>query len=118
MAADRVASGTGHEAARRRRRCRAVVSAFASPTAVRGSLVPLAVPSLPGDAGVSAIGFIAAMAVSSTSVDLSPFSTRGALVLADAKSIDRDLFFRQPMMYGAVVTLVAEMLVWLLFVVL
>ena len=96
----------------------AVVSAFASSTAVLGSLIPLAVPFLQGDAGVSAIGFIAAMAVSSTIVDVSPFSTNGALVLANARGIDRDKFFRQLMMYGGIVTLVAPAIVWLLFVVL
>lgn len=96
----------------------AVVSAFASSTAVLGSLIPLAVPFLQGDSGVSAIGFIAAMAVSSTIVDVSPFSTNGALVLANAKGVDRDVFFRQLMVYGAIVTLVAPVVVWLLFVVL
>jgi di/tricarboxylate transporter len=96
----------------------AVVSAFASSTAVLGSLIPLAVPFLQGDAGVSAIGFIAAMAVSSTIVDVSPFSTNGALVLANAKGVDRDVFFRQLMVYGAIVTVVAPVVVWLLFVVL
>lgn len=96
----------------------AVVSAFASSTAVLGSLIPLAVPFLQGDASVGAVGFIAAMAVSSTVVDVSPFSTNGALVLANAKGVDRDVFFRQLMIYGAIVTVVAPVLVWLLFVVL
>lgn len=96
----------------------AVVSAFASSTAVLGSLIPLAVPFLQGEAGVSAIGFIAAMAVSSTIVDVSPFSTNGALVLANAKGVDRNVFFRQLMTYGAIVTVVAPVVVWLLFVVL
>jgi di/tricarboxylate transporter len=96
----------------------AVVSAFASSTAVLGSLIPLAVPFLQGDTGVGAIGFIAAMAVSSTIVDVSPFSTNGALVLANAKGVDRDVFFRQLMVYGAIVTVVAPVVVWLLFVVL
>ena len=41
---------------------------------------------------VSAIGFIAAMAVSSTIVDVSPFSTNGALVLANAQGVDREVF--------------------------
>ena len=96
----------------------AVVSAFASSTAVLGSLIPLAVPFLQGDHGVSAIGFIAAMAVSSTIVDVSPFSTNGALVLANARGVSRDVFFRQLMIYGAAVTVIAPVLVWLLFVVL
>ena len=96
----------------------AVVSAFASSTAVLGSLIPLAVPFLQGDAGVGAVGFIAAMAVSSTIVDVSPFSTNGALVLASAQGVDRDVFFRRLLVYGAIVTVVAPVVVWLLFVVL
>jgi len=95
----------------------AVVSAFASSTAVLGSLIPLAVPFLQAGTGVSAVGFIAAMAVSSTIVDVSPFSTNGALVLANAQGVDRDAFFRQLMAYGAIVTILAPVVVWLLFIV-
>jgi di/tricarboxylate transporter len=95
----------------------AVVSAFASSTAVLGSLIPLAVPFLQAGTGVSPIGFIAAMAVSSTIVDVSPFSTNGALVLANARNVDRDVFFRRLLAYGALVTVAAPVVVWLLFVV-
>jgi di/tricarboxylate transporter len=97
----------------------AVVSAFASSTAVLGSLIPLAVPFLQAGTGVSPVGFIAAMAVSSTIVDVSPFSTNGALVLANApESVDRDRFFRQLVTYGALVTVLAPVVLWFLFVVL
>jgi di/tricarboxylate transporter len=95
----------------------AVVSAFASSTAVLGSLIPLAVPFLQAGTGVSPIGFIAAMAVASTIVDVSPFSTNGALVLANARNVDRDAFFRRLLAYGALVTVVAPVVVWLVFVV-
>src|SRR5215207_10091805 len=94
----------------------AVVSAFASSTAVLGSLIPLAVPFLQSGTGVSPVGFVAAMGVSSTIVDVSPFSTNGALVLANARGIDRDKFFRQLLAYGALVTVVAPIVVWALFV--
>ena len=96
----------------------AVVSAFASSTAVLGSLIPLGVPFLTGDNSSMAIGFIAAMAVSSTIVDVSPFSTNGALVLANAKGMDRDRFFRLLLLYGVAVTVIAPVVVWGLFVVL
>jgi di/tricarboxylate transporter len=95
----------------------AVVSAFASSTAVLGSLIPLAVPFLQAGTGVSAIGFIAAMAVASTIVDVSPFSTNGALVLANAQGVDRDVFFRRLLGYGALVTVVAPVVLWLIFIV-
>lgn len=96
----------------------AVVSAFASSTAVLGSLIPLAVPFLQAGTGVGAVGFIAGMAVASTIVDVSPFSTNGALVLANATGVDKQAFFRKLLSYGALVTLVAPVVLWLLFVVL
>ena len=96
----------------------AVVSAFASSTAVLGSLIPLAVPFLQQGTGVDAIGFIAAMAVSSTIVDVSPFSTNGALVLANAQGVNRETFLRHLMIYGAIITIAAPVVVWLLFIVL
>ncbi len=95
----------------------AIVSAFASSVGVLGATIPLAVPFLlAGDVG--AIGFVAALAVASTIVDVSPFSTNGALVVANAQNVDREAFFRTLLVYGAVITLVAPLLVWLLFVVL
>ena len=48
---------------------------------------------------------------------MSPFSTNGALVLANAQNVDRDAFFRQLLVYGAIIMLVAPLVVWLLFVV-
>jgi di/tricarboxylate transporter len=95
----------------------AIVSAFASSTAVLGSIIPLAVPFLLGGTGVSAIGFVAALAVSSTIVDVSPFSTNGALVLANAQGVDKDVFFRQLLWYAAAVTVIAPVVLWFLFVV-
>ena len=62
--------------------------------------------------------FVAALAVASTIVDVSPFSTNGALVLANAHGVDPDRFFRQLLAYGALVTAVAPIVVWLIFVVL
>jgi len=55
--------------------------------------------------------------VSSTIVDVSPFSTNGALVLANAQGVDRDLFFRRLLAYGALVTAAAPVVVWLAFIV-
>jgi di/tricarboxylate transporter len=96
----------------------AIVSAFASSTAVLGSIIPLAVPFLQGGSGVGAVGFVAALAVSSTIVDVSPFSTNGALVLANAQGIDKNKFFRQLLAYAAAVTVIAPVILWLVFVVL
>jgi di/tricarboxylate transporter len=91
----------------------AVVSAFASSTAVLGSLIPLAVPFLQAGTGVSPIGFIAAMAVPSTIVDVSPFSTNGAIMLANRPdTITEPVYYKQILTYGALVTAVGPLLVW------
>jgi len=93
-----------------------VVSAFASSTALLGAIIPLAVPFLQaGEA--SAIGVIAALAVSSTVVDVSPFSTNGALVLANAEEEGRDQFYKRLLAFGAVVVAVAPLVTWLVLVV-
>jgi Na+/H+ antiporter NhaD/arsenite permease-like protein len=93
----------------------AVVSAFASSTALLGAIIPLAVPFLlAGEVG--AIGVIAALGVSSTVVDVSPFSTNGALVLANAHEDDRDRVYKQLLAFGAAVVLVAPPVAWLVMI--
>ncbi|HWU10583.1 MAG TPA: SLC13 family permease [Streptomyces sp.] len=94
----------------------AIVSAFASSVGIMGALIPLAVPFL-AQGEIGAVGMIAALAVSATVVDVSPFSTNGALVLAAAPDIDRERFFRQLMVYGAVVVAVVPLAAWLVLVV-
>ncbi|MYW67039.1 hypothetical protein GTY65_23635 [Streptomyces sp. SID8379] len=93
----------------------AIVSAFASSVGIMGALIPLAVPFLAAGE-VGAVGMVAALAVSATVVDVSPFSTNGALVLANAEDVDRERFFRQLMIYGAGVVVVAPAAVWLALV--
>ncbi|MEU5952522.1 SLC13 family permease [Streptomyces sp. NPDC047525] len=94
----------------------ALVSAFASSVGIMGALIPLAVPFL-AQGEIGAVGMIAALAVSATVVDVSPFSTNGALVLAAAPDVDRERFFRQLMIYGGIVVAVVPAAVWLAFVV-
>jgi Na+/H+ antiporter NhaD/arsenite permease-like protein len=92
-----------------------VVSAFASSTAILGVTIPLAVPFLlQGD--VSAVGLVCALAISSTIVDVSPFSTNGALVLANAQGIDRDVFYQQILRYSGLVVLVGPLVAWAVLV--
>jgi len=93
-----------------------IVSAFASSVGLMGALIPLAVPFL-AQGTIGPIGMIAALAVSATMVDVSPFSTNGALVLANAKDVDRDRFFRQLLVYGGIVVAAAPLVAWLVFVV-
>ncbi|SCX38730.1 Na+/H+ antiporter NhaD [Klenkia marina] len=93
-----------------------IVSAFASSTAIIGVAISLAVPFLlAGEIG--AVGVVVALSVASTIVDVSPFSTNGALVLANAQDVDRDRFYKQILGYSGVVVLVGPLLAWLVFVV-
>jgi di/tricarboxylate transporter len=94
----------------------AVVSAFASSTAIIAVLIPLAVPFLM-DGNIGAIGVICALAVSATIVDVSPFSTNGALVLANAPDGEKDRFYKQILSYSGVIVLAGPLLAWLVFVV-
>jgi di/tricarboxylate transporter len=92
------------------------VSAFASSVGIIGALIPLVVPFLEkGEIGV--VGMVAALSVSATVVDVSPFSTNGALVLASAEESARDRLFRQLMIYGGLVTAAVPALIWLAMVV-
>jgi len=93
----------------------AIVSAFASSTAILGATIPLAVPFLLSG-NIGAVGVIVALSVSSTIVDVSPFSTNGALVLANAQAVDRDRFYKQILKYSALVTLVGPLVAWAIFV--
>jgi di/tricarboxylate transporter len=93
-----------------------VASAFASSVAILGVMIPLAIPFLQ-QGGIGAVGFIVALAIATTVVDVSPFSTNGALVLANAQDIDRDGFYRQMLAYAGVVTALGPLLAWAVFVV-
>ncbi|MGY1802629.1 SLC13 family permease [Blastococcus sp. SYSU D00922] len=93
-----------------------IVSAFASSTAIIGVAIALAVPFLQ-EGSIGAVGVVVALSVSSTIVDVSPFSTNGALVLANAQDVDRDRFYKQILGYSAIVVAVGPFLAWLVFVV-
>jgi di/tricarboxylate transporter len=89
-----------------------VVSAFASSTALLPVIIPIAIP-LVAEGGLSAGLFVAALAVSSTIVDVSPFSTNGALMLANKPdTIDESTYYKQILTYATIVTLVGPALVW------
>jgi len=92
------------------------VSAFASSVAVLGATIPLAVPFLL-QGQVQAVGVVAAIAVSSTIVDVSPFSTNGALVVASAQGVDKDRFYREMLLYSGLVVAIGPFLTWLVLIV-
>jgi di/tricarboxylate transporter len=94
-----------------------VVSAFASTTGILGALIPLAVPFLQDGGGIGAIGLITALAISSSVVDSSPFSTSGSLVVANAPEDQREFVFRRLIQWGFSMVALAPLVTWLVLVV-
>ena len=93
-----------------------VISAFASTTAMLGAIIPLVGPILE-DPAVPALGVVAAIALASSVVDTSPFSTNGALLLANVQNVDRRVFFKWLLYWGILITALVPLVAWALFVV-
>lgn len=93
----------------------AIVSAFASTTGILGALIPLAVPLL-GTGSIGAVGLVAALSISASVVDSSPFSTNGALVVANSPKDKQDTVYRQLMIWGFSLVLIAPVLSWTVLV--
>lgn len=90
-----------------------LVSALASSLAIIGVVIALAVPLLEsGDVHVG--GFVAALAIASTIVDISPFSTNGAMLLANVHASIRDRYYRQMIGYAGLMCLIGPGLAWLI----
>ena len=94
----------------------AAVSAFASTTGILGTLIPLSLPFL-ATGQVSVIGLVVALAISSSVVDSSPYSTSGALVVANANEADREAVYRSLLKWGFSMVAIAPMVTWLLLIV-
>jgi di/tricarboxylate transporter len=89
-----------------------ITSAFASSTALLPIIVPIAIPLI-ATGEVSAVAVVAALAVSSTIVDVSPFSTNGALMVANRPdTISEEKYYKQVLSYSVLVTLAGPLLVW------
>ena len=94
----------------------AVTSAFASSAGILGAMMALASPFIAQD-GVSAAGFVVALAISATVVDSCPFSTAGALVVANAQPAERERVYRGLLTWGAIMAVTAPLVTWLVFIV-
>jgi hypothetical protein len=93
----------------------AILSAVGSSIGTIGIVLPLAAPLLlAGDVGL--IGFIAAIIFAATIVDVSPLSSNGVMVLANAQVPDRNKFQRTQFAYTGYVVLAAPILAWVLVV--
>ncbi|MCL8026434.1 SLC13 family permease [Nocardioides bruguierae] len=88
-----------------------IVSALASSIGTIGVALAIAAPMLEsGELG--AVGFVAALSISATVVDVSPFSTNGALVLANVDAEHRDDFYRRMLVYAGLVVGLAPLAAW------
>jgi Na+/H+ antiporter NhaD/arsenite permease-like protein len=95
----------------------AITSAFASSAGILGAMIPLAIPFMArGD--VDTTGMVVALAVSATVVDSTPFSTVGALVVANTDDDERAKVYRGLLAWGGVMVLTAPIVSWLVFIVL
>jgi di/tricarboxylate transporter len=94
----------------------AVTSAFASSAGILGALFPLAVPFML-EGSIATTGLVVALALSATVVDATPFSTVGALVVANAEDHERARVYRGLLWWGAAMVVTAPIVTWLIFVV-
>jgi di/tricarboxylate transporter len=90
------------------------VSAFASTTGILGALIPLAVPFLLSGQ-IGAVGLVIALSISSSVVDSSPFSTSGALTVANSMEDRRDYVFKRLMQWGMSMIIIAPAATWVIF---
>jgi di/tricarboxylate transporter len=94
----------------------AVTSAFASSAGILGAMIPLAVPFMVRGEIVTT-GLVVALSISATVVDSTPFSTVGALVVANAADAERSRIYRGLLLWGAAMVVTAPAVTWLLFIV-
>jgi di/tricarboxylate transporter len=93
----------------------AVTSAFASSAGILGAIIPLAIPFMAqGVIGTS--GLVIALAISATVVDSAPFSTVGALVVANAEEEERAHVYRGLLFWGGAMVITAPVVTWLFFI--
>ncbi|WP_210605061.1 SLC13 family permease [Brevibacterium oceani] len=92
-----------------------VSSAFASSTALLTAMIPLSIPLLE-QSSLSATAVMSALAVSATIVDVSPFSTDGALIIANTHGSEAKTIWRDLLIYAGFVVLCAPLLAWALLV--
>jgi hypothetical protein len=60
---------------------------------------------------------VVALAISATVVDATPFSTVGALVVANAEDEERPRIYRGLLLWGTAMVLTAPLLTWVIFIV-
>jgi di/tricarboxylate transporter len=93
----------------------AITSAFASSAGILGAMIPLAAPFM-SQGLVGTTGFVTALALSATLVDATPFSTVGALAVANASDTERRHVYNGMLAWGLSMVIIAPIVTWLVFV--
>lgn len=87
------------------------VSALASSLSIIGVVITLAGPFImSGDVHPGA--FMAALAIAATIVDISPFSTNGAMLIANVDADVRDTYYRNMLKYAGAMCLIGPGAAW------
>lgn len=91
------------------------VSAFVSTTGFLAGVIPLSVSILQSP-GIWSVGVLACICLSASIVDLCPFSTTGAIFVANAQGKEKDTLYKRLLYTAALVVLFGPLLAWLVFV--
>jgi Na+/H+ antiporter NhaD/arsenite permease-like protein len=93
----------------------AVTSAFASSAGILGAMIPLAAP-LMMQGSIGTTGLVTALSLSATLVDAAPFSTVGALAVANASESERTHVYRGLLAWGGAMVVISPIVTWLVFI--
>ncbi|MER1985811.1 MAG: SLC13 family permease [Solibacillus sp.] len=94
----------------------AIVSAFASTTGFLGIIFPMVTPILT-DPGISTMGVVVMISLTVSLVDICPFTTGGALYLANVQGMPQRTFFMQLLFVGGLFVVLTPIVSWIIFVV-
>lgn len=92
-----------------------IISAFVSTTGFLGGVIPLLIPML-ASGNVWGMGAIAAVCVASSIVDICPFSTTGAIFVANAQGEAKVTFYDDLLKASVLVIAVGPLIAWLAYV--
>ncbi len=91
------------------------VSAFVSTTGFLAGVIPLSLPML-RDPSIWSMGLLSCICISASIVDICPFSTTGAIFVANAQGEEKNTLYKRLLNTAALVVLFGPLLAWLVFV--
>lgn len=92
-----------------------VISAFVSTTGFLGAVIPLLIPML-ATGNIWGIGAVAAVCIASSIVDICPFSTTGAIFVANAQGEAKATFYDHLLKASIFIIAGGPLVAWVVFV--